>query len=96
MRFPVRLLLGTWVGLLGLQPMAMAQDVPPGLKSWYLGGLTVRVTPKTSFRLSQLYAFDARSHRFQFVQNGLSATFRFSKRYRGTVSVSHMALRGST
>jgi hypothetical protein len=58
-----------------------AQDLPPGFKNWAIGGITAKVSPKTSLGVSQLYAFNTGPYNLQFVQSTFSAGFKLSKKF---------------
>lgn len=51
---------------------SLAQDVAPGMKAWGLSSLKLRFSPKSSFTVTQLTAFDMDGTGFQFLQVPLS------------------------
>lgn len=61
---------------------AQAQDVPPGFKSWWWGGLTVRVSPRFSVKASNLAAFNSSPYRLQFLQPQVAGSMAFGESWR--------------
>ena len=59
----------------------LAQDVPPGFKTWGSTGLRLRITPKTSISVSQLTAFNMAPTSFQFTQGNISLNRSLGERW---------------
>ena len=64
-----------------------AQDVPPGFKNWMGTGLTIRVSPNTSFRVSQLTALNTGPYSYQFTQGNVSMSRSLSERWNMDVGM---------
>lgn len=58
-----------------------AQDLPPGFKTWGRTALGVRVSPKTTFSVSQLTAFNQGPFQFQFLQANMGASRKIGDRW---------------
>ena len=73
-----------------------AQDLSQDFKNWYLGSLTLRMTPNTSLSLGHLSSFDLQGYPHKFQQSRMTLNHKLGKQWRLSGGYSYSIIRGNT